>query len=107
MGLFFNLIPSLSTSELQQELNNDIVLIDVRTPKEYDRGYIFGSKNIPLDSISTFDGDKEKKVYLICKSGVRSKKAAKELKESGYSVMNVRGGMKSWEGPVMFKKGMK
>lgn len=103
LGLF-NIVPSISTSELQQELNNDITLIDVRTEKEFNKGHIFRSRNIPLDRIYTFNGDKDKKVYLICKSGARSKKAAKELKEKGYSVVNVSGGMGRWDGPVMFKK---
>lgn len=103
----FNLVPSVTTTELSQELNNGITLIDVRTRKEFDKGYIFGAKNVPLDELATFSGDKEDKVYIICKSGVRSKKAAKELKEEGYSVVNVSGGMKSWEGPTMFKKEMK
>lgn len=100
----FNLIPSIRETELKQELNNNITLIDVRTEKEYNKGYIFGAKNIPLDEINTFSGDKSETVYLICKSGVRSKKAAKELKEKGYSVVNVSGGMSSWTGPVVFKK---
>lgn len=100
----FNIVPSVSTTELKQELNNDITLIDVRTSKEFNKGYIFGAKNIPLNEIHTFSGDKEKKVYIICKSGARSKKAAKELKEEGYSVVNVSGGMSNWTGPVIFKK---
>lgn len=107
MFKLFNLIPSVTTNELHQELNSSITLIDVRTEKEYNKGYIFGSKNIPLDEINTFSGDKSEKVYLVCKSGVRSKKAAKELKEKGYSVVNVSGGMSNWTGPVMVKKGVK
>ena len=72
------------------------VLLDVRMPQEYREGHIPKSKNVPLQSINRYDGDKEKTVYVICQSGMRSKQAAKELKKSGYDVVNVRGGMNQW-----------
>ena len=63
---------------------------------EHRSGHIKGAKNIPLQGINRYDGDKEKTVYVICQSGMRSKQAAKELKKSGYDVVNVRGGMNQW-----------
>lgn len=95
-------IDSITPSELEEKVtsNEDINLIDVRTRKEYDNGHIPQAKNIPLDEIGSYKGNKDEKLYLICRSGRRSKKAAIELKVRGYNVTNVSGGMLDWEGPV-------
>ncbi|EHK2905154.1 rhodanese-like domain-containing protein [Enterococcus faecium] len=96
MNLLFQSIKSITVPELKEKLLENPALLDVRTPAEYRVGHIKGAKNVPLQSINRYDGDKEKTVYVICQSGMRSKQAAKELKKSGYDVVNVRGGMNQW-----------
>lgn len=56
---------------------NDIVLVDVREPKEFQEFHISGSKNIPLDELEVRAGELEqiREAYLICQVGVRSAKA--------------------------------
>ncbi|WP_082680404.1 rhodanese-like domain-containing protein [Caviibacter abscessus] len=90
---FLKPVPSIKIEQLKE----DMVLIDVRKEEEYKEGHIKGSKNIPLDKIESFCGDKNKKVYVICRSGRRSKIATKYLNKKGYDAYNVLGGMLEWE----------
>ncbi|MBO0477174.1 rhodanese-like domain-containing protein [Vagococcus sp. DIV0080] len=99
MFSLFSKIPSVSTKELETRLDKKIVLLDVRTPAEFKGGHIPQAINKPLNKMNTYQG-KEKEVYLICQSGMRSKKAAKTLKNKGYDVINVRGGMSQWSGTI-------
>ncbi len=99
MFSLFSKIPSVSTKELETRLDKKIILLDVRTPAEFKGGHIPQAINKPLNKMNTYQG-KEKEVYLICQSGMRSKKAAKTLKNKGYDVINVRGGMSQWSGTI-------
>ncbi|KJU95708.1 rhodanese-like domain-containing protein [Streptococcus gordonii] len=98
---FFTKVESISTAELEKRLKTNIKLLDVRTPSEYNRGHIKGALNIPLGQIDRYSQSKEEKLYVICHSGVRSRLAAKKLKKKGYDVVNVSGGMRSWDGNVL------
>lgn len=98
--MFFNKIESITTQQLKQQLNNNIHLIDVRETYEYENGHIKQAINIPLSTIHQFNGDKGVTYYIICQSGMRSKKAAKYLQKEGYDVINVVGGMNNWLGKV-------
>ena len=80
-----------------------IIIIDVRTDEEYNGalGHIKGSILIPLhtlnNSIIKFSAFKSKKIYLICRSGNRSKIAQNILGRAGIkNLYNVLGGMKAW-----------
>ncbi|MCB9671967.1 MAG: rhodanese-like domain-containing protein [Alphaproteobacteria bacterium] len=75
------------------------VLIDVRTPGEYAEGHVPGAKNIPLDTIGShadeLKGDQE--VWLVCRSGSRSARAASLLNGQGVRTVNVQGGTLAWQ----------
>lgn len=74
--------------------NGPIELIDVRTPAEFEEVHVRGARNVPLDRLdpSAF-ADKEKSIYVICRSGGRGKKACDQLHASGnLLVCNVEGG---------------
>ncbi|HET8886418.1 MAG TPA: rhodanese-like domain-containing protein [Salinimicrobium sp.] len=82
--------------------NEDIILLDVRTPEEFDEGAIEGAKNINFfdedfaEQVNQFD--KNKPVYIYCKSGNRSAKAAKQLQEMGFKeIYDIEGGYMNWE----------
>jgi carboxyl-terminal processing protease len=85
----------------EQALNkNDIVLIDVRTPEEFNAGYIAGATNIDINS-NTFKQQikqlsKNKTVLVYCRSGNRSAKASKILRKNHYKVMDLAGGINAW-----------
>ena len=101
MFFLFTKVDSISTIELEQKLKENIQLIDVRTPGEFRRGHIKNAKNVPLNGIGQFTPITDKKVYVICHSGARSKLAAKILKKKGYDVINIQGGMHAWRGKTV------
>lgn len=99
----FKSIPSISQEELQELLIKKATVIDVREPNEYQGGHIPGVKNVPLATIANYQGASP--VYVVCQSGMRSKKATGILVDKGIEAYNVKGGMMSWQGTV--KKGLK
>jgi rhodanese-related sulfurtransferase len=73
------------------------IIIDVRSPQEFDRGHIKGSKNIPVNIIQReINAIKKlnKPIITVCQSGARSGIAKSALKAAGVEVYN--GG--SWFG---------
>jgi len=82
--------------------NHDFIILDVRTPEEYDGGYIEGAINIDFNSedfsaqLETLDKDK---TYLIyCRTGRRSAGARDVMEELGFrEVYNMSGGIVEWE----------
>lgn len=73
------------------------ILLDVRTPAEFNAGHIHGARNIDWYS-NDFNKqvamlDKHKTVYVYCKMGARSSKSQTRLKELGFlHVINLEGG---------------
>jgi len=81
--------------------NSDIQLIDVRTPNEYEEGHIDNATLIDFladnfkDKVQSLD--KNKPVYLYCRSGGRSGRASKILKELGFiEIYDLKGGYMAW-----------
>lgn len=77
---------------------NKVQLIDVRTPKEFRSGYIKGAKNIDFFSgkfVTEFNRlNKDKPVYLYCRSGSRSRQTAKRLMNLGFKeIYDLKGGI--------------
>jgi len=74
-----------------------VELIDVRTVKEFQRQHLKEAKHIPLGELTNrvAEVDLETTVYVICQSGVRSKKAIIKMQElfPGKDFVNVSGGM--------------
>lgn len=94
-------ISTISTDELKVILGDKkIQFIDVRTPAEYKGKHIKEFQNIPLHVLNSKVASlkKEQEVVVICQSGMRSSKAASQLKKAGFTVTNVRGGMSAWRG---------
>lgn len=74
----------LRGTDINQAIHNcrqtpGAVLVDVRTPQEYQEGHISGSINVPLQSlgrISSLVSRKDTPVFVYCQSGGRSRQAA-------------------------------
>ena len=83
--------------DYSQLINEGAIIIDVRTPHEYDRGRIKESSNIPLAEmphrLKSFP-DKERTYIVVCASGMRSASAKSIMKKNGY--LNVYNGG-GWE----------
>lgn len=76
-----------------------IKVIDVRDPDEYQIAHINGVPQIPLGSLPQrfTELDPNQTIYLHCKSGIRSMKALKFLREQGFKyVKSVKGGISAW-----------
>lgn len=102
---FSSSIPSISTQELSEKLkkkSKDVVLLDVRTPEEFNAGHISHAINADVRSVDFGKKlralDKNKTYYVYCRSGMRSQQACKIMTESGFKqAINVKGGFLSWK----------
>ena len=92
----------ITVQEMKKALENPkvgIKVIDVREPDEYEIAHI---DNIPLFPLSTLpqrftELDPNQQYYIHCKSGIRSMKALKFLKEQGFKYLkSVKGGITAW-----------
>lgn len=94
---------NLSSDQFEELIqDNNIQLVDVRTVAEYSDGHIPGSINInALDDNFAADAEqilqKDQPVAVYCKSGRRSRNAAKILVEKGYKVYNLDKGITDWQ----------
>ncbi len=82
--------------------SDSLQLVDVRTPEEYSVSHLKNAQNICVtdDDFQKQVGvlDKSKPVYVYCRSGKRSARAAKILKEMGFTqVYDLEGGIMEWE----------
>ncbi|AYN69037.1 rhodanese-like domain-containing protein [Euzebyella marina] len=83
-------------TELSQKDRDSGILLDVRTPEEFAEGHLDGAVNL-----NWFEDDfkekatklnKNKPIYLYCKAGGRSAKAAEAMGKMGFEVVNLEGG---------------
>lgn len=91
-------IKQISPKELDQK--KGMVLLDVRTDKEYEQGHIPGAVHVPLsdvgDKIKKLKKDKE--IVVFCQNGNRSIWAIKRLMGMGYkNLYNLKGGYSAWK----------
>ena len=93
----------LGVVEFKEHITNkDVILLDVRTAEEISEGRIEGAKHLDYTS-ATFHTDalmisKELPLFLYCRSGGRSSKAAHFFAANGYTkVYNLVGGITAWE----------
>jgi phage shock protein E len=91
-------IKQITSRELDQK--KGMVLLDVRTDKEYTGGHIPGAVHVPLSEI----GDKikklkkDKEIVVFCQNGNRSIWAIKRLMGMGYTnLVNLKGGFNAWK----------
>lgn len=116
--LFFTVTAFVSCSEPKKDIqvvspqevydavynnsNKSLQLIDVRTADEYGVSHLKDAQNICVTEADFQEKaknlDKNKPVYVYCKSGGRSAKAAKILEEMGFTkIYDLDGGITAWE----------
>jgi rhodanese-related sulfurtransferase len=73
-------------------------LLDVREDDEWAAGHAPGATHIPLGQLSARAAEvpRDETVYVICRSGARSGRAALALAGAGWEAVNVAGGMQDW-----------
>ncbi len=82
--------------------NIEPLILDVRTPGEFESGHLAGALLIPVQvlqaELGRLDDYKNKPVFIYCRSGNRSTVAAKVLMDKGFTnVVNLRGGLRDWQ----------
>jgi len=96
MGLLSMLGLGGKSESIKEFVDKGAIIIDVRTPGEFQGGHIKGSKNIPLNTIGNqIESIKKlnKPVIACCASGMRSSQATSILKSNGIEAMNGGGWM--------------
>ncbi len=91
MGLLDAIFGSGSNEKVKEMLENGAVVIDVRSPGEFQGGHVAGSKNIPLQTIGSKVAEIKKiskPIVLCCASGNRSGQATSILKGEGVDCEN-------------------
>jgi rhodanese-related sulfurtransferase len=93
----------VKVEQAEKQIASGVQLLDVRTKDEWSEGHLKGAKLATV----TEDGflekakaglDPKKPVLVYCRSGKRTVKAAKELREAGFSrVYEMEGGIVAWE----------
>ncbi len=96
----------LSPQAFQEQFRPEVVLIDVRTPEEFESGSLPNSLNIDFKNEAFLDNirllDKEKTYLLYCASGIRSGKALEQMKQEGFkNVFALEGGLEAWKAAGM------
>ncbi len=91
----------ITVEELSQLLKqgNEVFILDVRNPEEYQICQIAGSKLLPLPELPRHwqELDKDQDMVVHCKSGMRSAKAIQFLKQQGFTKLrNLKGGILAW-----------
>jgi len=82
-------------------INNDAVVIDLRSTEAFSNGHIVNAKSVPMDELAgrmaKLDKLKNKPVIAVCDAGITSTKAVNTLRSSGFeSVYGLKGGMNAW-----------
>ncbi len=91
-------IVRLSAEEFLARYTPDAVVVDVRTPEEFAQGHLKGALNINVqapdfqDQIQALGLNPDQPIYLYCRSGRRSQRAAEILREMGFRQLYNIGG---------------
>jgi rhodanese-related sulfurtransferase len=111
--VYKNTVPQVKSIELKEKIsaNKKLVLLDTRSPEEYEVSHLYGAKLIDYDNFSPQDIltiDKNAEIIVYCTVGARSEKIGEKLLEMGFSnVENLYGGIFQWvneDGPIVNKK---
>ena len=94
----------LEPIEYMERLKSDSTafLLDVRRASEYAEGHIPGATQLDVTNEPEFlkgieSLDKDKTIYIYCRSGRRSRIAAEHLINNGFNVVDLKGGYSAWE----------
>lgn len=98
-------IAAYSIDEFISKNNDRIIILDVRSEREYLKGHIRNAINIPFDRVlkEEINVNNDMIVLVYCSRGGRSMRVAKLLSYKGFRVVNVIGGLKEYTGKNIIK----
>lgn len=80
----------------REAVGSGAMLVDVRTPEEFEAGHIEGAVNVPVDQVGASDVfEGQETIVVYCRSGRRSAAAAQQLAGMGHDVLDL-GPMTAW-----------
>ena len=97
----------LNQKDWNNQLDNDSVIIDVRTPEEFEISRIPDSINIDFNNPVFFIEEiqklnKKMSYFIYCRTGVRSSNSCLLMKELGFdNINNLLGGIVEWRGEII------
>lgn len=94
-------VPEITVHELKAKMDRgeDVFILDVRNPQEYEISRIEGAWLIPLDQLMerVHELDSSREIVLQCRSGQRSAVALQRLQQLGFRKLhNLKGGILEW-----------
>lgn len=94
---------TISTHQLTHLVNRENALVlDVRENAEFKEGHIVDALHIPFtklkERLSELDKHKDKPLVIVDKMGQHSGAAGKQLRDAGFNVSRLEGGMTEWRG---------
>jgi phage shock protein E len=97
-ALVFYGVPSLASERAEvgwQWIEQGALIVDVRTPQEFESGHLDNAVNYPLSQLATHfaNMDKDQKIVLYCRSGNRSGQAYQYLRSQGFTNLHNAGGL--------------
>lgn len=100
-SLYSNTVSLIKPQEVKEKLNNeDVVILDTRTAKEYTVSHLPNAKFVGYDHFDISqveDIPKDKEIIVYCSVGYRSEKIGEKLQEAGFeNVTNIYGGIFQW-----------
>lgn len=89
-------VPEIDVEALAQQ--REVPLVDVREVAEYQEFHVPGAQLVPLSELTERVAElpSEGRVFLICRTGARSHRAAEYLRQQGIDAVNVAGGSVAW-----------
>lgn len=94
-------IKVIEKQQFAKAIQEKVQLVDVRTSSEFEQGAIANALNIDVNSDTFVEDisklDKSKPVYIYCRSGSRSQKAAQKMVALGFEeIIDLDGGYMNW-----------
>jgi rhodanese-related sulfurtransferase len=92
-----------SSLQVTQVINRGkATIVDIRTAEEFAKGHLRDAKNIPLADLTArigeLDKSKARSVVVVCQTGARPDKAARQLAAAGFDdVVTLDGGLTAWQ----------
>jgi rhodanese-related sulfurtransferase len=92
-------VPSVTVDQLPTQLPDDLVVVDVREPIEWQHGHLEGSLHLPMSELpARFDElPPDRRLLIVCKVGGRSARVVQYLVQQGIDAFNLDGGLVEWE----------
>ena len=90
-------VPSVTVSDVPA-VPDEIVLLDVREPYEWQAGHVEGAMHVPMGEVVARLGElpQDRELVVVCKVGGRSAQVVQYLNQAGFNAVNLDGGMSAW-----------